>query len=95
MGAAVAAIRKGFRAPPVFVRSGGSIPAVSVINDVLRIPPVLIGFALPDDGMHAANEHIRLANFFGGIDTAIWFLHEVASRQTGSVEPVMGRRRSA
>jgi hypothetical protein len=38
----------------------------------------LMGFALPDDNMHAPNEKFHLPNFDHGIATSIWFLTEAA-----------------
>ena len=78
LNAAVLAYRKGFGVRPVFVRSGGSMPAVSVFWELLGIPTVLMGFALPDDGMHAPNEKFHLPNFHRGIATSIWFLGAVS-----------------
>jgi acetylornithine deacetylase/succinyl-diaminopimelate desuccinylase-like protein len=77
MRAAVTAYRKGFGASPVFLRSGGTIPVVNTFQELLNIPTVLMGFALPDDRMHAPNEKFHLPNFFNGIATCIWFLREV------------------
>jgi acetylornithine deacetylase/succinyl-diaminopimelate desuccinylase-like protein len=79
--AAAIAGRKGFATSPVFLRSGGSIPVVNTFQETLGIPTVLMGFALPDDGMHAPNEKFHLPNFYRGISTSIWFLSEVASRK--------------
>ena len=77
MKAAVTAYHKGFGRLPVFVRSGGSIPVVNEFQEALGAPAVLMGFALPDDRIHAPNEKFHLPNFFNGIKTCIWFLHEV------------------
>jgi acetylornithine deacetylase/succinyl-diaminopimelate desuccinylase-like protein len=74
MRAAVVAYEKGFGARPVFLRSGGTIPVVNTIQETLGIPVILMGFALPDDRMHAPNEKFHLPNFFKGIETSIWFL---------------------
>jgi hypothetical protein len=38
-----------------------------------------MGFALPDDLIHAPNEKIHLATFQRGIATCIWFLSHLAS----------------
>jgi acetylornithine deacetylase/succinyl-diaminopimelate desuccinylase-like protein len=73
LAAAALAYRKAFGKTPVFLRSGGSIPVVSTFQRVLAIPTVLMGFALPDDRIHAPNEKIHLLNFYKGIDTCIWF----------------------
>jgi len=80
MRAAVVAYRKGFGAMPVFLRSGGTIPVVNTFQAMLGIPTVLMGFALPDDRMHAPNEKFHLPNFYRGIATAIWFLAEIGMR---------------
>ena len=80
MRAAVAAYRQGFGVAPVFVRSGGSIPVVNEFQELLGVPTVLMGFALPDDRIHAANEKFHLPNFFKGIATCIAFLREVSGR---------------
>jgi hypothetical protein len=37
-----------------------------------------MGFALPDDGLHAPNEKFHLPNFFNGIATSIHFLTGLA-----------------
>jgi acetylornithine deacetylase/succinyl-diaminopimelate desuccinylase-like protein len=72
--AAALAYQKGFGASPVFIRSGGTIPVVNTFQELLGIPTVLMGFALPDDRMHAPNEKFHLSNFYNGIATSIWFL---------------------
>ena len=79
MRAAAFALRKGFRTAPVFLRCGGTIPVVDTFRKVLGIPTVLMGFALPDDRMHAPNEKFHLPNFYSGIESAIWFLRASAS----------------
>ena len=40
----------------VFMRSGGSIPIVGDFATHLGIPTILMGFGLPDDGLHSPNE---------------------------------------
>jgi acetylornithine deacetylase/succinyl-diaminopimelate desuccinylase-like protein len=42
---------------PVYKREGGSIPIVSDFNQSLHAPVVLMGFGLPDENLHAPNEH--------------------------------------
>lgn len=74
MRAAAAAFHKGFGASPAFIRSGGTIAVVDILQSILGVPMVLMGFALPDDQMHSPNERFRLANFFQGINTSIWFV---------------------
>jgi hypothetical protein len=42
-----------------------------------------MGFALPDDRIHAPNEKFHLPNFYKGIVTCISFLAEVGKLQVG------------
>ncbi|MGG1674174.1 dipeptidase [Neobacillus sp. NRS-1170] len=59
---------------PVYKREGGSIPIVSDFNLSLNAPVVLMGFGLPDENLHAPNEHFNLENFDKGILTICTFL---------------------
>lgn len=78
MQAAVAAYRRGFGTSPVLLRSGGTIPVVNMFQSLFGIPTVLMGFALPNDRMHAPNERFHLPQLYNGILTAIAFLHELS-----------------
>ncbi|MGH9468419.1 MAG: dipeptidase [Terriglobales bacterium] len=77
--AATAALRATFGAEPVFIRSGGSIPVVSLIGAELKAPVVLMGFGLPDDGLHGPDEKFAVANFSSGIRALARFLGAVAA----------------
>ena len=90
MRAAVSAYRYGFGSTPVFLRSGGTIPVIALLRDILGMHTVLMGFALPDDGMHAPNEKFHLPNFFRGIATSIHFLAEMAGQSIDL--PIAARR---
>ena len=76
MVAAAGAVERTWGVPPVFVRSGGSIPLVEGLQRHLGLTAVLLGFSLPDDAIHAANERIHLPTFFRGIETVKAFLQE-------------------
>lgn len=65
--AAVASLERVFGARPVFVRSGGSIPIVALFSSELKVPSIMMGFGLTDDGLHAPNEKFALTSFYGGI----------------------------
>jgi acetylornithine deacetylase/succinyl-diaminopimelate desuccinylase-like protein len=75
--AAQAALEAGFGAPPAFIREGGSIPIVSLFEDLFQAPALLVGFALPGCNAHAPDEWLdlgvyrkgieALANLYGGI----------------------------
>jgi acetylornithine deacetylase/succinyl-diaminopimelate desuccinylase-like protein len=60
----------------VFVRSGGSIPIVGDFAKHLGIPTILMGFGLPDDGLHSPNEKYKLSNYYAGIMTIAHFFEQ-------------------
>ncbi len=62
--------------PTVFIRSGGSIPIVGDFATHLGIPTILMGFGLPDDGLHSPNEKYSLDNYYKGIMTIAHFFEE-------------------
>jgi len=70
--------------PTVFIRSGGSIPIVGDFARHLGIPTILMGFGLPDDGLHSPNEKFRLSNYYAGIRTIAHFL-ELYGRRTPEI----------
>jgi len=77
MQAAATAYRRVFGRVPRWVRSGGSIPAVSEFTRVLDVPTVLMGFASPGDGLHGPNEKFSLKNFQRGILCSVAFLESL------------------
>ena len=77
---AAKAFTEVFGKPTVFTRSGGSIPIVGDFAVHLGIPTVLMGFGLPDDGLHSPNEKYRLENYYLGIMTIAHFLETLGSR---------------
>jgi acetylornithine deacetylase/succinyl-diaminopimelate desuccinylase-like protein len=62
----------------VFIRSGGSIPIVGDFATHLGIPTILMGFGLPDDGLHSPNEKYKIDNYFLGIRTVARFFEQYA-----------------
>jgi acetylornithine deacetylase/succinyl-diaminopimelate desuccinylase-like protein len=75
--AATRALKEVWGKETVFIRSGGSIPIVGDFARHLGLPSVMMGFGLPDDGLHAPNEKFNLKNFELGIESLIHFLEEV------------------
>jgi len=71
---AAQAFREMLGRETVFTRSGGSIPIVGEFAKHLGIPTILMGFGLPDDGLHSPNEKYCLANYYTGIMTVAHFL---------------------
>jgi acetylornithine deacetylase/succinyl-diaminopimelate desuccinylase-like protein len=79
----VQAASKAFEAvwgkSPLFSRTGGSVPVVGLIQQLMGVDCLMLGFGLPDDNLHAPNEKQHLPNFYRGIETYIHFMHEVVS----------------
>src|SRR5450432_2531440 len=65
-----------FGKPTVFTRSGGSIPIVGDFAEQLGIPTILMGFGLPDDGLHSPNEKYKIENYYMGIMTIAHFFEQ-------------------
>jgi len=71
--AAAAAMKETFGKDPIPMRSGGSIPIVTMFEKVLHTKSVLMGFGLDSDAIHSPNEHYGLFNYFKGIETIPYF----------------------
>jgi acetylornithine deacetylase/succinyl-diaminopimelate desuccinylase-like protein len=79
MQSAVKAYGQAFGAEPVFLRGGGTLPVVAMLNKILKAPVIMMGFGLPDDNAHAPNEKLSLDHFWRGINTSILFMRELAA----------------
>jgi acetylornithine deacetylase/succinyl-diaminopimelate desuccinylase-like protein len=79
MQAAFRAYEKGWGVKPVFQRAGGSVP---ITHDMLRVTNniAVMGFSYKGGGAHGPNENIPLSMFYKGIDTAIYFLQDIATK---------------
>jgi acetylornithine deacetylase/succinyl-diaminopimelate desuccinylase-like protein len=65
-----------FGGKTVYIRSGGSVPIVGDFAQHLGIPTVMMGFGLPDDGLHSPNEKYNLENYYKGIMTLARFFEQ-------------------
>jgi succinyl-diaminopimelate desuccinylase len=63
------ACRTGFGRPAVYVRSGGSIPAVAVLRDAFGVDPLLLGLGTPGGNAHGPDEHLDLAGWRRSVRT--------------------------
>ncbi len=61
----------------LFTKDGGSIPIVEEFSRVIAPTVVLMGFGLPDENLHAPNEHFNLENFDKGLLTIVQFLNSI------------------
>ncbi|MFA5573786.1 MAG: dipeptidase [Brumimicrobium sp.] len=76
--AASKAMEITFEKKPIPMRSGGSIPIVSLFEEVLGLKSVLMGFGLDSDAIHSPNENYGIFNFYKGIETIPYFYEEFA-----------------
>ena len=82
--AADKAFQETFDKPAVPLRSGGSIPIVSMFEEVFNSKTILMGFGLDSDAIHSPNEHFGIWNFLKGIETIPYFYHHFTElRQNG------------
>ena len=77
LAAARSALRAAYGKDPDEIRMGGSIPVVTMFRGLLGLPTVLMGFGLPDENLHAPNEHFSLENFSKGM-VALWHFYQSA-----------------
>lgn len=71
--AAEKAIETTYGVRPIPLRTGGSIPIVTMFERVLNVKSVLMGFGLDSDSIHSPNEKYGLFNFYKGIETIPYF----------------------
>jgi len=72
-------LREVWGSEPVFQRSGGSIPVVVDFVRHLNTLPILVGYGLPDDGLHAPNERMKLDMFWKGVRTSADLLNRLGT----------------
>jgi len=80
--AASLALNESFGKKPIPVRSGGSIPIVSMFEQVLGLKTFLLGFGLDSDAIHSPNEHYGVYNFNKGIETIPLFYKHYTALKT-------------
>jgi acetylornithine deacetylase/succinyl-diaminopimelate desuccinylase-like protein len=73
--------------PTVFTRNGGSIPVVGDFAAHLGTPTILMGFGLPDDGLHSPNEKYRIGNYYTGIMTIAHFFERLGEQSPAEPRP--------
>lgn len=74
---AAASLEAVYGKAPVLLKEGGSIPIAALFDQELHTPVVLMGFALPDDNIHAPNEKFNLQQFFLGMQTVANYLERL------------------
>ncbi|WP_035841939.1 dipeptidase [Crocinitomix catalasitica] len=79
--AASQAMEESFGKKPIPMRSGGSIPIISMFEKVLGTKTILMGFGLDSDAIHSPNEHYGLFNYYKGIETIPLFYKYFANQK--------------
>lgn len=79
MRAAQAAVAEAFGREPAFVRCGASVPVTEVIQRLLSLDAVMMGFGLPSDNLHGPNEHFRLDQLWRGSLASAAFMQNLAA----------------
>lgn len=82
--AAAKAMEKTFGKQPIPLRTGGSIPIVTMFEKVLGIKSVLFGFGLDSDAIHSPNEKYGLFNYYKGIETIPYFFQYFTEMKTNT-----------
>ncbi len=76
--AAADGIERAVGRRPAPVRLGGTLPVVAVLA-ARGVPTVLTGFGLPDDGIHAVDEHVRVDHLGLGTRAAMEMLRALGA----------------
>ncbi len=76
--AAARALQAVWGKEALFNRQGGTVPVVGMIEELLDVKSLMLGFGLPDDNLHAPNEKLYLPNYSRGIESFIHFMIELA-----------------
>jgi acetylornithine deacetylase/succinyl-diaminopimelate desuccinylase-like protein len=77
--AAAGAMKTVFGVYPVFRRDGATVPVVSLLKKELGVETVMMGFQLPDDGIHGPNEKQHLPTFYRGIESYIHLFNNLVA----------------
>ena len=70
--------KKIYGKDPIYKRVSGSIGFVPIMAKALKVPVLMVGFALPGANIHAPNEHFSLSNYFKGIEVMTDFYANLA-----------------
>lgn len=80
--AAARALEETFGVRPVWKLEGGSVPVVNMMQQILGVDSILMGFGLPGDNIHSPNEKLHLPNYFHGVEAFIRFFNHVSQGAT-------------
>jgi len=78
MRAGKAALAEAFGKEPAMIRCGASVPVTELLQRMLGLDAVLMGFGLPDDNLHSPNERFKLDQLYRGAAAAAAFMQNLA-----------------
>lgn len=76
--AASKALSDEYQHETYFLREGGSIPIAALFSTYLHAPIVFAGYGLPDERLHAPDEHFNIPNFYHAIHGTVRYLENAA-----------------
>ena len=82
MEAGKSAMAEAFGRRPALIRCGASVPVTEMIQRILGIDAVMMGYGLPDDRIHSPNERFRLSQLWGGAVATASFLQAIAQNRS-------------
>ncbi len=74
------AVLEAFGKEPVMIRCGASVPVTELIQRLLGLDAVLMGFGLPDDNLHSPNEKFDLSQLYNGAVAAAAFMNNLGDK---------------
>jgi succinyl-diaminopimelate desuccinylase len=80
----------GFGRPPVYVRSGGTVPAAGMMARAFGLQPLLLGFGTPGGQAHGPDEAMDLSGWSAAVDTSVALIGALG----GPVRTIIGRAES-
>lgn len=79
--AANEAFLRGFGVLPKYVRGGGSLPILNILQSELHPDILMTGFGLPEDGEHAPNESLSLSQFSRAVTMMVHYFQLMSETQ--------------
>lgn len=77
------AMEFAFGKAPVFIREGGTIGAVLVLEELLKCPVVFLNLSLPEHGYHAPNENFDWLQASRGITAFVKYFEKISTLKEG------------
>ncbi len=80
MQAAREALTEAFGDEVAMIRCGASVPVTEILQRLLGLEAVMMGFGLPDDRLHSPNEKFGLNQFYQGAKAAAAMLSNLSKK---------------